>query len=336
MFGIRRRGFVISLGAAAMWPFAVQGQQPVRHVGYLDYGAGALPGGGFAPFHDIYRRRPFLEGLRELGWIEGQNVTIERRFAAGQADRLPAFAAELVALNVDVMLAAATPAAKAAQSATSRIPIVMADPGDAVELGLVASLARPGANITGVTSLAPELATKRLEMLKEAFPKTARVAILWNSAIPPAEIALKELRAAAPALGVKLQYVEVSGAFGFAEAFAAITRESADALFVFPDPLTFGNRESIVGFANQNSIPALFGAREFVQVGGLMSYGSDYPAMFRRAGNYVGRILNGMSAADLPIERPAKFDLIINLKTAKALGLEFPPMLTARANDVIE
>jgi putative ABC transport system substrate-binding protein len=338
MVYVGRRQFITLLlsGAAAGWPLWSLAQQPVRRIGYLDYGAGLLPSGGFAPFHDIYRRRPFLEGLAELGWVEGRNVTIERRFAAGQASRLPALAAELVALNVDVILAAATPAAKAAQSATSRIPIVMADPGDAVQLGLVASLARPGANITGVTSLAPELATKRLELLKEAFPKTARVAVLWNSAIPPAEVALKELREAAPVLAVDLQFVEVTGSPGFAEAFAAIMRERADALFVFPDPLTFGNRESIVGFANKNSIPALFGAREFVEAGGLLSYGSDYPAMFRRAGNYVGRILRGMNPADLPVEQPTKFDLVINLKTARALGIEIAPMLAARADQVIE
>ena len=196
---MRRREFMALFGAAAVWPLAAHAQQPakIRRIGYLDYGAGILPSGAFAPFHDTHRRRPFLEGLQERGWVEGQNVTIERRFAAGQANRLPALAAELVALNVDVMLAAATPAAKAAQNATSRIAIVMADPGDAVQLGLVTSLARPGANITGVTSLAPELATKRLALLKEAFPKTARLAVLWNSAIPPAEVALKELQAAA-------------------------------------------------------------------------------------------------------------------------------------------
>src|SRR6266850_4576785 len=243
---MRRREFMALFGAAAVWPLAAHAQQPakIRLIGYLDYGGGISPSGGFAPFHDVYRRRPFLEGLRERGWVEGQNVTIERRFAAGRADRLPALAAELVALNVDVILAAATPAAKAAQNATSRIPIVMADPGDAVQLGLVASLARPGTNITGVTSLAPELATKRMALLKEAFSNTARVAVLWNSAIPPAEVALKELQAAAPVLGVDLQFVEVPGPPGFAEAFAAIMREHADALFVFPDPLTFGNRES--------------------------------------------------------------------------------------------
>src|SRR3954449_856363 len=231
-----RRRDILRLVAysTAAWPFAAAAQQRTpRRIGYLDYGAGMLPNGEFAPFHDMYRRKPFLEGLRDRGWVEGQNVTIERRCAAGQEDRLPAMAAELVASDVDVILAAATPAAMAARNATGRIAIVMADPGDAVELGLIASLARPGANITGVTSLAPELATKRLALLKEAFPKTARVAVLWNSAIPPAEVALKELRAAAPELGVVLQFVEVPGPPGFAEAFAAIMRERADALFVF-------------------------------------------------------------------------------------------------------
>src|SRR3954453_5316588 len=223
---MRRREFITLFGgAAAVWPLSGYAQQPaqIRRIGYLDYGAGMLPSGGFAPFHDIYRRRPFLEGLRELGWVEGQNVTIERRFAAGQADRLPALAAELVALNVDVMLAAATPAAKAAQNATSKIPIVMADPGDAVHLGFVASLARPGGNITGVTSLAPEVATKRIALLKEAFPKITRVAVLWNSAIPPADPALKERGAPAPIVGVDLQLVEAAGPPGSKDAFAAIT-----------------------------------------------------------------------------------------------------------------
>jgi putative ABC transport system substrate-binding protein len=243
-------------------------------------------------------------------------------------------AAELVALNVDVMLAAATPAAMAARNATTQIAIVMADPGDAVELGLVASLARPGANVTGVTSLAPELATKRLGLLKEAFPGIEQVAVLWNAAIPPAEVALKELRTAAPMLGLELHLMEVKGGPALADALAKLKR--GHALFVFPDPLMFGNRDVIVGFVNRSSVPALFGAREFVEAGGLMSYGSDYPAMFRRAGDYVGRILNGESPADLPVERPTKFDLVINLKTAKAFGFEIAPMLLARADEVIE
>jgi putative ABC transport system substrate-binding protein len=332
-----RRDFLgLIASATAAWPLTADAQQQIktRRIGYLDYGAGILPSGEFAPFYDKYRRKPFLEGLRQRGWVEGQNVAIERRFAAGQADRLPTMAAELVALNVDVMLAAATPAAMAARNATTQIAIVMADPGDAVELGLVASLARPGANVTGVTSLAPELATKRLGLLKEAFPGIEQVAVLWNAAIPPAEVALKELRTAAPMLGLELHLMEVKGGPALADALAKLKR--GHALFVFPDPLMFGNRDVIVGFVNRSSVPALFGAREFVEAGGLMSYGSDYPAMFRRAGDYVGRILNGESPADLPVERPTKFDLVINLKTAKAFGFEIAPMLLARADEVIE
>jgi len=324
--------------AGIAWPLAGHAQQSAKIpcIGYLDFGGGMLPNGGFAPFHNIYRRGPFLEGLREVGWVEGQNVTIERRFAVGQTDRLPALAAELLALDVDVIVAAATPAAKAVQSATSKVPVVIADPGDPVQLGLVASLARPGANITGVISIAPDLATKRLALLKEAVPKATRVAILWNSAIPPAEVALKELRAAAPVLDITLQFVEAQGQAGLAESLATLVREHADALFVFPDPLTFGNRDLIAGFANKNSIPALFGAREFVDVGGLMSYGPDYPAMFRRAGNYAGRILKGTNPAELPVEQPTKFELIINLKAAKAFGFDIAPKLVARADEVIE
>jgi len=336
---MRRRdflGLIASVTGASAFAARAQQQIKTRRIGYLDYGAGILPNGEFAPFHDAYRRKPFLDGLGDRGWVEGRNVTIERRFAAGQADRLPAMAAELVALNVDVILAAATPAAMAARNATNRVAIVMADPGDAVELGLVASLARPGANVTGVTSLAPELATKRLGLLKEAFPKVRQVAVLWNAAIPPAEVALNELSTAAPMLGLELQLMEVKGAPALADVLATLKRDRTDAFFVFPDPLTFGNRDAIVGFANKNSIPALFGAREFVEAGGLMSYGSDYPAMFRRAGNYVGRILNGESPGDLPVERPTKFDLIINLKTAKTFGFDIEPMLLARADEVIE
>jgi putative tryptophan/tyrosine transport system substrate-binding protein len=336
---MRRRDFLgLMASVTATWPFTALAQQQskFRHIGYLDYGAGILPNGEFAPFYDKYRRKQFLEGLRDRGWVEGQNVTIERRFAAGQADRLAALAAELVALKVEVIVAAATPSAMAARNATSNIAIVMVDPGDAVALGLVASVARPGANVTGVTSLAPELATKRLGLLKEAFPKIARVAVLWNSAIPPAEVALNELRTAAPMLGLELQLMEVKAAAGLPDALDTLKRERADALFVFPDPLMFGSRNSIVSFANKNSIPALFGAREFVEAGGLMSYGSDYPAMFRRAGNYVARILNGESPADLPVEMPTKFALIINLKTAKAFGFDIAPMLLAHADEVIE
>jgi putative tryptophan/tyrosine transport system substrate-binding protein len=212
---------------------------------------------------------------------------------------------------------------------------VIADPGDPVQLGLVASLARPGANITGVISIAPDLATKRLALLKEAVPTASRVAVVWYSAIPPAEVALKELPGAASDLRIGLQLMQVPDS-GLNEALGAVAKERVDALFVFPDPLTFNNSELIARSANNNGVPAMFGAREFVDVGGLMSYGPSYPIMFRRAGHYADRILKGTKPADLPIEQPTRFELVINLKTARALGLEVPPTLLARADEVIE
>ncbi len=319
--------------ASHLAPLLSEAQQPgkVYRIGLLVPGAG--PASSYFASH---RLEPLRQGLRELGYVEGQNFTIEYRAAKGKPERLPDLAAELVRLKVDVIVTAATPAAKAAKNATSTIPIVMADPGDPVATGLVASLARPGGNLTGVSSIAPDLASKRLELLKETVPKISRVAVVWNSAIPPAEVALKELRAAALALGVQLQSVEVQGPNGFENAFAAITKERADALFVFPDPLTFNNRELIVDFAAKSRISAMFGAREFVDVGGLMAYGPSYPDMFQRAGALVGKILKGAKPADLPVEQPTKFELVINLKTAKALGLTIPPSVLIRADQVIQ
>jgi putative ABC transport system substrate-binding protein len=324
---MRRRQFIRLLGGAAAWPLAARAQQAageVPRVGYLTQGA-----------------RPrvaeiFLAGLRELGWVEGQNVAMEWRVAAGRLDQLAPLAADLVRLKVNVIVTQATPAAKAAQNATSSIPIVIIDPGDPVEARLVASLARPGGNITGQTSIAPDLAAKRLELLKEIVPTISRVAVLWNSAIPPAEVALKELRAAAAILKVEIRSVEVQGPQGFEGAFASIVRERADALFVFPDPLTFGSEDLIVGMANKGLVPTMFGAREFVDVGGLISYGPSYPDMFRRAGNYAGRILKGTKPGDLPVEQPTKFELVINLKTAKALGVTVTRELQFLADEIIE
>jgi ABC-type uncharacterized transport system substrate-binding protein len=336
---IGRRKFLATLGgAAAAWPLAARAQQraAVARIGYLTPGSAMSPSGTFSPWYMKYRRQPFLDGLREHGWIEGQNIAIENRFAGLRTEQLPALAADLVRLNVDIIVTAATPAAKAAQNATSTIPIVIADPGDPVQLGLVASLARPGANITGVISIAPDLATKRLALLKEAVPTASRVAVLWYSAIPPAEVALKELHAAASDLRIGLQLMQVPDSDGLNGALGAVARERIDALFVFPDPLTFNNSELIARSANNNGVPAMFGAREFVDMGGLMSYGPSYPIMFRRAGHYAGRILKGTKPADLPIEQPTRFELVINLKTAKALGIEVPATLLARADEVIE
>jgi putative ABC transport system substrate-binding protein len=231
---------------------------------------------------------PFRAGLREGGWIDGQNVTIDWRFAAGDLNKLVPLAADLVKADADVIVTTATPAAKAAQSATHTIPIVAIDPGDPVHAGLVASLARPGANITAESSIAPDLQAKRLELLKEIAPNVCRLAVLSN------------------------------------------------ALLVFPDPLTFTNARLIVDLGNKNKIPTMFGAREFVNIVGLMSYGPNYPKMYRRAGIYVGRILKGKKPADLPVEQPTRFEFILNAKTVKALGLTVPPMLLATADDIIE
>jgi putative tryptophan/tyrosine transport system substrate-binding protein len=282
------------------------------------------------------RMQAFYQSLRELGWVEGQNVVFERRYAEGQFDRLSTLATELARLNVDVIVTASSPPAKAAKSATTSIPIVILDPGDPVATGLVTSLARPGGNVTGVSSIAPDLAAKRLEMLKEAAPRTSRVAVLFNAVIPPAEIAMTELKAAAQTLGLRIQSVAVQGPKGFEEAFGTITQARADGLIVFPDPLTFNNQELIANFAAQSRIFSLFGAKEFVEIGGLMSYGPSYPAMFRRGAYYVDRILKGAKPADLPVEQPTKFELVINLKTAKALDLDVPEKLRALADEVIE
>jgi putative ABC transport system substrate-binding protein len=278
----------------------------------------------------------FYQSLRDLGWVEGQNVVFERRYAEGQYDRLSALATELARLNVDVIVTASTPPAKAAKSATTSIPIVILDPGDPVATGLVTSLARPGGNVTGVSSIAPDLAAKRLEMLKEAAPKTSRVAVLFNAAIPPAEIAMRELKAAAQVLGLQIQSVAVQGPKGFEDAFGTIAQDRADGLIVFPDPLTFTNQELIANFAAKSRVSSLYGAKEFVEIGGLMSYGPSYPGMFRRGAYYVDRILKGAKPADLPVEQPTKFELIINLKTAKALGLTIPQSLLQRADEVIQ
>ena len=289
---------------------------------------------------EIVARNPrigaFLKGLRDLGWIDGQNLVIEWRFAEGQLGRLAELAADLARIGVDAIVTAAAPSALAAQGATRSIPIVMLDPGDPVGLGLVANLARPGGNITGVSSIAPELAAKRLALLKEAVPAMTRVAVLANAAIPPAEIAMRELEATAKVLGVQLQFVPIKGVKGIEQAFGEIARQHADGVVVFPDPLTFSNEVPITGFALQNRIPALYGAAEFVHAGGFMSYGPSYQEMFRRGANYVDQILKGAKPGDLPIEQPTRFELVLNLKTAKALGLTIPQSLLQRADRVLE
>jgi putative ABC transport system substrate-binding protein len=328
---MRRREFITILGGAAVWPVGArsQGTGKVYRIGML------LPGTPAIAARNP-RIQAFLQGLRELNWIDGQNVAIEWRYAEGQFQQLAPLAAELANIKVDVIVTAAAPAAKAAKEATSTIPVVILDPGDPVGTGLVRSLARPGGNITGVTSIAPDLAAKRLALLRETVPAIANVAVLFNAALPPPEIAMTELQLAAQTLSLRVQSVAVQGPKGLERAFATISNERAVGLIVFPDPLTFANQDAIANFALANKIPALFGAREFVAIGGLMSYGPSYPGMFRRGAYYVDRILKGANPADLPVEQPTRFELVINLRTAKALKLDIPPTLLARADEVIE
>jgi len=318
----------VTLALSLVAPLAADAQPltKVPRVGFLFPGSAALAS---------LRLESFRQALRELGYVEGQNLTIENRWAEGQVERLPDLAADLVRLHVDVILTAATPAAKAAKNATNTIPIVMVDPGDPVGTGLIASLAKPGGNTTGLSSTTPDVAAKNLELLKEAVPHSSLVAFLRNAVSPAAGLAWKATQVAAPALRVQLQSVEVRSADEFATGFATITSERADALIVFPDPLTFTHRGQIVDFAAQSRLPAMFGAREFVDAGGLISYGPSFPDMFRRAATYVDKILKGAKPADLPVEQPMKFELVINLKTAQALGLTIPPTLLFQATEVI-
>jgi len=329
---MRRRDLIGLIGGAvAGWPLASRAQsaKKVYRIGML------LPN---TP--EIAARNPriqaLLQGLRELNRIDGRSVTLEWRYGEGQLSRLPALAAELANIKVDVIVAAAAPAAKAAKEATGTIPVVFIDPGDPVATGLVRSLARPGGNITGVTSIAPDLAGKRLALLKEAVPAITTVAVLFNAGIPPAEIAMAELRIAAHTLNLQIQSVAIRGPAALAGALASITSPKIEGLLIFPDPLTFSNQESITEFAMANHIPALYGAKEFVSIGGLMSYGPSYPGLFGRAAYFVDRILSGTNPADLPVEQPSKLELVVNMKTARTLGLELPATLLARADEVIE
>jgi putative ABC transport system substrate-binding protein len=278
----------------------------------------------------------FQQGLRDHGWVEGQNLAIEWRFADGRAERLPDLAAELVRLGVDVLVTSSgDPAIRALKQATSTIPIVMAVSVDPVGTGLVASLARPGGNITGLSIMAAEVGGKRLELLKQAVPQASRVAVLWNASHPGKELEWQDTQVAARALGVTLHAVEVRGPADFDGAFGAIASERPDALITFADPLTLTHQRQIVDFATQHQLPMISEIQEFAEAGGLMTYGASLPALFRRAAYYVDRILKGVKPADLPVEQPMKFELVINLQAAKALSLTIPPALVFQADEVI-
>jgi putative ABC transport system substrate-binding protein len=282
---------------------------------------------------DSPRRDAFLQGLRDLGYVEGKNITIEYRYTEGQLDRLPDLAAELVRLNVDVIVTAAISSVRAAKKATAT-PIVFASVGDAVDSGLVSSLARPAGNATGLTFLAPELDGKRLELLKEAFPKITRVAFLWR--VPSARADLfKEAEAVAKTLGLRLQSVGVKGPDDFESAFKAAKSGGADALLVISNPLSNTHRVRIVDLAAKNRMPGIYPSTDFVEDGGLMSYGADILDNWRRAATYVDKILKGANPGDLPVEQPKKFEFVINLKTAKQIGVIIAPNVLARADRVI-
>ena len=276
----------------------------------------------------------FRQGLRELGYVEGRNIVIEYRSAEGRNDRLPELAAELVRLKVDVLVTTGPAAVGAGKQATSTIPIVMGAVGDAVDFGFVASLARPGGNITGMSWLGPELNAKRLELLKEVFPKVVRVAVLWDPATPKTYVRATEV--AARSLGINLRVLEVAKSNEFDHAFATLTGDGAGALEVMPSTMFASQMRQLVDLAAKSRLPAIFPDERYAQAGGLLSYGPSFPEMYRRAATYVDKILKGAKPGDLPVEQPMRFEFIINLKAAKQIGLTIPPNVLARADKVIK
>jgi putative tryptophan/tyrosine transport system substrate-binding protein len=325
----RRRFLLTAMAGALATPLAAGGQEAgkVWRVGHLS--TGSISSG--RPLNKV-----FQEQLRELGYIDGQNVVFTFRGADGNNDRLPALADELVRLRVDILVTAGTPAAVAAKQATSMIPIVTAIVADPVGAGLVTSLARPGGNVTGIANLDDELTGKRLALLNDAVPGLSRVAIMWKTGNPAHKTALREAEVVARARDLKLQPVDVRGPGEFQSAFANIARARVGALIVTADSMFNVHRTQLTDFAAKSRLPTMFWRRDFVAAGGLMSYGTIYSDLFRRAAVYVDRIAKGAKPADLPMEQATKFELVINLKTAKALGLTIPPSLLARADQIID
>ena len=330
MFDMRRRQFITLLGGAAVsWPLAARAQQPTMPV------TGFLHPTSLDAYAD--RLRPFREGLKDAGFIEGENVAIEYRWAENQTDRLPALAAELARRQVAVIAAPGPPAALAAKAATTTIPIVFLMNEDPVRLGLVASLARPGGNLTGVNLFSGELVAKRLELLREFVPAATRVAVLVNPAnAANAETTLRDVEVAARALGLQIQALNASTSREIDAAFATFVRQQPDALFVGPDPFFSPRRVQLAILAARHAVPASASSREFPEAGGLMSYGPNVADTYRQVGVYTGRILKGAKPADLPVVQASKFGLVINAHTARALGLIVPPTLLAGADEVIE
>jgi len=325
---MKRREFITLLGgAAAAWPFATRAQPKIPRVGFMGNSTAALEANLVGSFRD---------GLREHGYEEGRNIIIEYRWADGKYERFPALVAELIATKVDVIVTAGTPAALAVKKATTTVPLVMVAVGDPVGTGLVQSLARPGGNLTGLSSIAPDLEGKRLELLREVVPTLSHVAVFFNSLNPFHVVSMQQAHSAAQALGIKLQQHDIRKSEDLDGAFAAIRKERPDALLILADRVFLHNRQRMMEFTNEQRLPNVNAYTELIEAGGLMSYGPSYEDMHKRAAIYVDKILKGAKPADLPIEQPTKFTFIINLKAAKALGLTVPPTLLSFADKVIE
>jgi ABC-type uncharacterized transport system substrate-binding protein len=331
---MRRREFISALVGASVRPLAARAEQPkkVPRIGFLATGS-------LESSEARATLNAFYQGLREHGYIDGENVIVEVRAADSKIERFPALASELVGLNLDLIVASNSVAGRAVQQATTTIPIVIPVMGDPVGDGLVAGLARPGGNITGLTFFGPQLVPKRLALLKEALPKATTVAALWHPGAYGTRTMnnmMSEAEAAAQTLGLQLRLIAVRGPDELDKAFSAIADERADALVVFPSPMLFAERKRIVDIAAKLRLPLISMGKEFVQLGGLMSYGADITDSFRLSGAYVDKVLKGAKPADLPVEQPTKFELFVNLKTAKVLGIDIPATLLARADQVIE
>jgi putative ABC transport system substrate-binding protein len=307
---------------------SAQTQEPkkVARIGFL---------GATSPQVESTRIEGFYQGMRELGYVEGKNIVIEWRWAEGKFDRLPDLAAELMRLNVDVIVAGGSTSTGAAKKVTTTIPIVMAQTNDPVGSGMIVSLAHPGGNMTGLSTLVPELSGKRLELLKEVVPKLSRVTVFGDSTAPGNAQALKETEPAAKALKISLQYLDMLGPKSIESAFREASKERADAVLVFVAPVLISRRKQIAALAVKNRLPAMYGQPEYVEDGGLMSYGVSVVDLYRRAATYVDKILKGAKPADLPVEQPKKFEFIINLKAAKQIGVTIPPNVLARADKII-
>ena len=324
-----RREFLISLGAALAWSLPARAQLPrtMCRIGFLGNSTATL---------EANLIEPFRQGLRDLGYEEGRNITIEYRWAEGKYERLPALIAELVALNLDVMVTAGTPATLAVKKAAISVPLVMAAIGDPVGAGVVPSLARPAGNITGLSAMATDLEGKRLQLLGEVVTGLSHVAVMWNPQNAFQEISIRELNAAGETLKIKVQPVAVQVAEDLDAAFATLVKDKPKALIILADRIFLHNRARLMDFATQNRLPGVYAYRELVEAGGLMSYGPSYEDLHRRAATYVDKILKGAKPADLPIEQPTKFNLVINRRAAEALGLTIPGSILARADEVIE